>query len=280
MTSSVPVSRMRAVIVDHSASGALATYLDDKPKARSNGELAGAIQQLLAAPPDTPATPSPTAPLAAAALPAAIAPGPAQTVFVVDDDDGIRATVRAVLEEQGWAVEDFSGGAAFLAALRPAREGCLLVDAVMSRMDGFEVLRRLSEAGHLLPSVMITGHGDVPTAVRAMKAGALDFFVKPVCWPDLVAGVARALETSHAAAAQSAWRMAAAASIAGLTGRQRDVMAMVLAGHLSKNIAANLGISLRTVERHRAAITRKTGTRSLSALAQLAMAAGSVGGGW
>ena len=166
----------------------------------------------------------------------------------------------------------------FLDALQPGREGCLLVDAAMPEMDGFEVLRRLNEAGHRLPAVVITGHGDVPTAVRAMKAGALDFIEKPVGVPDLVAGVGGALDRSRAAGKEAAWHLAAAASIASLTRRQREVMAMVLAGHPNKNVAADLGISKRTVDNHRAAIMRKTGTRSLPALARLAMAAALAGG--
>ena len=120
---------------------------------------------------------------------------------------------------------------------------------------------------------MITGHGDVATAVGAMKTGALDFVEKPVRAPDLLASIARALDQSHGAGERAAWRAAAVASIAGLTGRQRDIMALVLAGQPSKNIAADLGISQRTVENHRAAIMRKTGATSLPALARLALAA-------
>jgi two-component system CheB/CheR fusion protein len=117
----------------------------------------------------------------------------------------------------------------------------------------------------------------VPTAVRAMKAGAVDFIEKPVRAPELLASIARALDRSRGDGARSAWHAAAAGSIAGLTQRQRDVMGMVLAGHPSKNIAADLGISQRTVENHRASIMRKTGTRSLPALARLALAAASPG---
>ena len=194
---------------------------------------------------------------------------------MVDDDKGVRTAIRMMLEEQGWAVEDFGSGAAFLAALHPGRAGCLLVDAVMPGMDGFEVLQRLAEAGNPLPAIVVTGNGDVPTAGRASKAGALDFLEQPGRAADLVAGGARALDRSHAAGMQFALHLAAAASIASLTRRQRDVMAMVLAGHPSKNIAGDLGISQRTVENHRAAIMRKTGAQSLPALARLAMAAAS-----
>jgi two-component system CheB/CheR fusion protein len=202
----------------------------------------------------------------------------APVIFVVDDDPSLRAALRSVLEEEGHHVEDYPGGEAFLAAYRPDPEGCLLVDAAMPGMDGLEVLRRLAAAGHKLPAIVITGHGDVAMAVSAMKAGALDFIEKPVSVPDLLADVLRALAQSHNTGARSAWQTAAVACIAGLTTRQRDVMAMVLAGHPSKNIAADLGISQRTVENHRASIMRKTRTKSLPALARLALAAATATG--
>ena len=230
-------------------------------------DLVQLVQDLLAASP-MPAA----APQVPAAPPGAHAAADAPVIFVVDDDAGIRAALRSVLEEAGHAVEDYADGEAFLAAFHPGRECCLLVDAAMPGMDGFELLRRLDEAGHRLPAIMVTGHGDVAMAVRAMKGGALDFIEKPVSAPDLLAGVGRALDQSHDAGTRAAWHAAAAGSIAALTRRQRDVMAMVLAGHPSKNIAADLGISQRTVENHRAAIMHKTGTRSLPELARLALA--------
>jgi two-component system CheB/CheR fusion protein len=120
---------------------------------------------------------------------------------------------------------------------------------------------------------MITGMGDVPTAVRAMKAGAVDFIEKPIGRSELLASIERALETTRDSAKLSAWRESAAASIATLTARQRQIMDLVLAGHPSKNIAADLGISQRTIENHRAAIMTKTGSKSLPALIRLALAA-------
>lgn len=217
-----------------------------------------------------------TSPRADAPAASSAVPENAPLIFLVDDDQEIRTAMRGALEDGGYLLEDYADGEAFLAAYgagRPDRDACLLVDAVMPGIDGLEVLRRLTGAGHQLPAIVITGHGDVHMAVQAMKAGALDFIEKPVRLPDLLEGIDRALHQSRNAGARLAWQAAAAASIAGLTTRQRDILTMVLAGQPSKNIAADLGISQRTVENHRAAIMHKTGTRSLPALARLALAA-------
>ena len=140
-------------------------------------------------------------------------------------------------------------------------------------MNGLELLQRLRDAGHRLPAIMITGNSDVPMAVQAMKAGASDFIEKPIGSSELLASVERALEQSRDSSKLSAWREAAANHVADLTPRQRQIMELVLAGHPSKNIAADLGISQRTVENHRASIMKKTGSKSLPALARLALAA-------
>jgi two-component system CheB/CheR fusion protein len=161
----------------------------------------------------------------------------------------------------------------FLEAYRPGREGCLLIDAYLPGMNGLELLQRLGDAGHRLPAIMITGNSDVPMAVRAMKAGASDFIEKPVGRSELLASVERALELSRDSSKLFAWREAAAHHVAGLTARERQIMELVLAGQPSKNIAADLRISQRTVENHRASIMKKTGSKSLPALARLALAA-------
>ncbi|MBR0643874.1 response regulator [Roseomonas hellenica] len=194
-------------------------------------------------------------------------------IFVVDDDSHVRAGIRAVLEDEGQIVEDHASSESFLAAYRPGRKACLLVDACLPGIDGVELLRRLRAAGHRLPAIMITGHGDVRMAVKAMKAGAMDFIEKPVSRGELLAGIARALEQSSDSGKLLAWQETAARHVAGLTARQRQVMDRVLAGQPSKNIAVDLGISQRTVENHRASIMRKTGATSLPALARLALAA-------
>ncbi len=197
------------------------------------------------------------------------------TIFVVDDDDDVRGAITEVLESDGRVVAGFPSGEAFLAAFQPANASCLLIDAALPGMSGIDLLEKLRAAGHAVPAIVITGQSDVPMAIRAMKAGASDFIEKPVGRPGLRASVARALERSLDAAKLAAWHEAAAAQVAGLTPRQREIMTLVLAGHPSKNIAADLGISQRTVENHRASIMHRTGVASLPALARLALAASS-----
>ena len=229
-------------------------------------ELTETIQRLL--PPSRPAVHPPLAPNA----PDASDEG-APVIFVVDDDSHVREGIRSVLEEDGRNVADYASCEAFLEAYRPGREACLLIDAYLPGMNGIELLQQLHDAGHRLPSIMVTGNSDVSTAVQAMKAGAFDFIEKPIGRDELITSVERALEQSKDTAKQSAWHEDAAKRIASLTARQSQIMEMVLAGHPSKNIAADLGISQRTVENHRASIMQKTGTKSLPALARLALAA-------
>jgi two-component system, chemotaxis family, CheB/CheR fusion protein len=194
-------------------------------------------------------------------------------IFIVDDDDSIRGAIRAVLEDDGRLVEDFATCEGFLEAFLPGREACLVIDAYLPGMSGLALLARLHDAGHRLPAIMITGSSDVPIAVQAMKAGASDFIEKPISRSELLVSVERALEQSRDSSKLWAWRGDAANHLAALTPRQRQIMEMVLAGHPSKNIAVDLGISQRTVENHRASIMRTTGTKSLPALARLALAA-------
>ncbi len=194
-------------------------------------------------------------------------------IFVVDDDKRIREALRSVLEDDGRTVEDFASCEDFLEAYRPGRQSCLLIDAYLPGMNGLELLQRLSDDGHRMPSVMITGKADVGMAVQAMKAGASDFIEKPISREELLSCVERALEHAQDASKLVAWREAAAGHFEGLTQRQKQIMELVLAGHPSKNIAADLGISQRTVENHRAAIMKRTGVKSLPALARLAVAA-------
>jgi two-component system CheB/CheR fusion protein len=140
-------------------------------------------------------------------------------------------------------------------------------------MNGIDLLRRLHDLGDCLPAIMIAGNGEVSMAVQAMKAGASDFIKKSIGHAELLACVDRTFEQGRDASKKTAWREDAAHHVAGLTLRQRQMMEMVLSGHPSKNIAADLGISQRTIENHRAAIMKKTGSKSLPALARLLVAA-------
>lgn len=200
-------------------------------------------------------------------------------VYVVDDDDQILDAMRTMLEGVGRAVETYPTGEAFLEAYRPSRRGVLLIDAYLPGMSGMDLLRRLAREGRNPPAIVITGECDVQFAVEAMKAGASDFMEKPIRQDELLESIDRALEEATDMTRLSAWRETALAQIAALTSRQREIMDLVLAGHPSKNIAADLGISQRTVESHRASIMRRTGLKSLPALARLALAAAGVGPG-
>lgn len=194
-------------------------------------------------------------------------------IFVVDDDPNVRAAIREVLEGDGQDVADYASCEAFLAAYTPRPNACLLLDAYLPGMSGLELMRHLSDSHQSLPAIMITGSSDVSVAVRAMKAGATDFIEKPFGAAELIASVQHALALSHDAGMADAIRLDAQRRIGELTPRQREIMAMVLLGNPSKNIAADLGISQRTVENHRAEMMRRTGTKSLPALARLALAA-------
>ncbi len=199
--------------------------------------------------------------------------GESSMVFLIDDDAHVRDSIRVMLEDDGRAVEDYATCESFLESYDPDHAGCLLVDASLPKMGGLELLQRLSGAGSRLPAIMITGYSDVAMAIGAIKAGVSDFIEKPVNSVDLFASIDRALEQSRDSTKLSAWRQEASGHVANLTLRQRQIMEMVLAGHPSKNIASDLGISQRTVENHRASIMKKTGSKSLPALARMALAA-------
>jgi two-component system CheB/CheR fusion protein len=233
--------------------------------------LNATIQELLeATPPQSNAT---------AVLPGSMpSPRLPATVYLVDDDGVLRASLRQILEEYGHRVEDFESCETFLDAYLPSIEACLLIDAYLPGMKGVELLRHLRDIGSAMPSIMITGNSDVSTAVEAMKAGAINFIEKPIGREELLSSVKLALEQSHNAGVRAAWHSEAGAVLSRLTARQREVMDRVLAGEPSKMIAFDLKISQRTVENHRNAIMKKTGSKSLPALARLALAATVDGG--
>jgi two-component system, chemotaxis family, CheB/CheR fusion protein len=234
------------------------------------GELTRAIVKLLAKPPYPHVAPP------RHAAPELSVSGRVR-IIVVDDDDLVREAIRAVLEDDGRVVETYPSCEAFLESFRPGKSACLLIDAYLPGMSGIDLLEKLHHDGQGLPAIMITGNADVPMAVKAMKAGALDFIEKPISREEVIASIERALELSRDSGKLLELRESASAHLAGLTIRQREVMERVLAGQPSKNIAADLGISQRTVENHRAGIMKRTGSKSLPALARLALlAAGTI----
>jgi two-component system, chemotaxis family, CheB/CheR fusion protein len=197
------------------------------------------------------------------------------TIYVVDDDASVRDAMCTVLESEGWQVQAYASSEAFLADDHPSGNACLLIDAYLPGMSGIQLLHSLRSSGNTLTAIMITGSSEVAIAVQAMKAGAFDFIEKPVGSHELVECIRRALDQAGDENKLADRRQLASNQIAGLTARQRQIMSMVLEGHPSKNIAADLNISQRTVENHRASIMKKTGAKSLPALARLALAASS-----
>jgi two-component system CheB/CheR fusion protein len=193
-----------------------------------------------------------------------------QKVFVVDDEYFSRALVRLMLEEAGWEVEDFESCEAFLSGYRSHPDACLVLDVHFAGMGAPELLDAMKREKLLLQTVIISGSSGISDAVQLIKAGACDFIEKPVNQANLLTGVRHAFTQSADARASLKLREASLNRLNALTPREHQVMRMVLAGNPSKNIAADLGISQRTVENHRASIMHKTGSKSLPALGRLA----------
>jgi len=195
-------------------------------------------------------------------------------VFVVDDDADVRASIRALLEAAGVAVETYESATALLARGESFGRGCVVADIRMPDMDGLELQEELTRRGIRLPVIIVTGHGDVALAVRAMKAGAVDFIEKPFDADLLLDSIRRAFEVGERVQAQASEARAAVEVIAQLTERERQVLEHLIAGQSNKVIAYELGISPRTVEIHRARVMEKLRARSLSDLVRLGFAAG------
>lgn len=189
--------------------------------------------------------------------------------YIVDDDEAIRDALAWLLQSRGVAARCFDSAEAFLAAWRPELAGCLLLDMRMEGMTGLDLFDRLSELGSRLPVIFLTGHGDVPMAVSALKRGALDFVEKPFNDNELVDRVIEALKAEVQRRAEDAGTASINARLETLSARERQVMDQVLAGRMNKVIADNLGITMRTVEVHRAHLFEKMGVKTAVELAQL-----------
>jgi FixJ family two-component response regulator/signal transduction histidine kinase len=195
-------------------------------------------------------------------------------VFLVNDDDILRKTLRTVLEANGYAVQVYCSCEEFFDSYSLEQQACLIVDAHMPGISGLELVERLRTEGDELPIIMISSNSRISTVVNAMKVGICDFIEKPFRRQDVLTSVAKALVMCKKTESSRVSRQSAIDHIAHLTVRQHQIMAMVLAGQPSKNIAANLGISQRTVEKHRASIMTRTEAKSIPELARLALAAG------
>ena len=202
--------------------------------------------------------------------------GDDQTIFVVDDDEAVRDSLGALLESAGFEVETFSSGADFLDRLDPKRGGCIVLDVRMPGLSGLEIQEKLTEKRITLPVIIITGHGDVPIAVQAIKAGAMDFIEKPFGDDIILESVGRALEQGRRNKRDASSAVEIEARMARLTPREREVLGQLVIGNPNKIIAYELGISPRTVEIHRARVIEKMEARSLSHLVRLAITAGVV----
>ena len=192
-----------------------------------------------------------------------------QIIYLVDDDEALRDSLVWLLESQGFKVEAFASAEAFLRVWRPEFNGCLLLDVRMPGMSGLELHERLRAHYCTLPVIFITGHGDVPMAVAALKKGAFHFIEKPFNDHDLVDLVEKALAADRDRQRVAASRETIEARLATLTQREREVMELILEGKYNKVIADDLSISMRTVEAHRSRIFDKMDVRSAVELAQL-----------
>lgn len=198
-------------------------------------------------------------------------------VYVVDDDESVRRSAGFLLRTSGYIVTTFGSGADFLKEARDLEPGCVLLDIRMPEMDGLEVQRRMNHRGIEHPVIMLTGHGDITTAVEAMKCGAVDFLEKPFEKAQLVSALDAAFSRLHDRDAAHASREKAKLRIAVLTPREQDVLRGLVRGHPNKTIAYDLGISPRTVEVHRANLMTKLDVQSLSDALRLAFSSGLTG---
>lgn len=200
-------------------------------------------------------------------------------VHIVDDEDAIRRSASFMLKTSGYTVQTWVSGVAFLKEVRHAPEGCVLLDVRMPEMDGLEVQQALLDRGVTMPVIVLTGHADVSIAVRAMKAGAVDFLEKPFEKAVLIAAIDAAFDRMAAADGAAARAAEANVVLGVLTPREREVLDGLAQGLPNKTIAYDLGISPRTVEVHRANLMAKLDVRSLSDALRLAFAAGMGNGG-
>ncbi|HVN46850.1 MAG TPA: response regulator transcription factor [Steroidobacteraceae bacterium] len=196
---------------------------------------------------------------------------PPPTVYVVDDDEGVRNSLRFLLKSVGLTTRALSSATEFLEAYKQNHPGCLVLDVRMPGMSGIELQQQLNLRGATIPVIFITGHGDIPMAVEAMQHGAFDFLQKPFRDQDLIDRIQRALERDARNRASLAQHVKIRERFDSLTPREREVLTLMTRGMPNKVMAAQLGVSQRTVEIHRARVMEKSGAESLAQLVRMVM---------
>lgn len=199
---------------------------------------------------------------------------PRPIVFVVDDDESVRSSLRFLLKSMSLDSQAFASAGEFLAAYDPAQPGCLVLDVRMPGMSGLELLQQLNLRGAVIPVIFITGHGDIPMAVEAMQHGAHDFLEKPFRDQDLIDRIRQALVKDAKARAELEKHDRIRSRLDSLTPREREVLTLMVQGKPNKIMAHELGVSQRTLEIHRARVMEKSGAASLAQLIRMVMDAG------